>query len=172
MYKTWSETSKRKIIDPKDLKAKVAEIRKSGKSIGTINGSFDLLHAGHLYILHQASQTADCLIVALNSDSSIKQYKSVDRPIITLPYRLQMMAALEFVDYVTWFDETDPRAILEIIRPDVHSNGAYYGEDCIEAGVVKTHGGRIHLIEHIDGLSTTQIVKKIIALTEKEKEKV
>lgn len=104
---------------------------------------------------------ADRLIVALNSDSSIRQYKGADRPIISLEYRLQMMAALEFVDYVTWFDETDPRAILGKIKPDVHVNGAEYGAGCIEAETIINHGGRIHLVDRIPSLATSAIIEKI-----------
>lgn len=159
--KTWAEAFKAKIIYPEQLAEKIAELRKHGKTIATLNGSFDLLHAGHLQMIYEASQQADLLIVALNSDASIQKYKSLDRPIIPLEYRMQMMAALTFVDYVTWFEETDPRELLNTIRPDVHVNGAEYGENCIEAETVKRHGGKIHIVPLIPGLSTTQIISKI-----------
>ncbi len=159
--KTWAEAWKKKLILPNELSQKIEEIRKSGKKIATLNGSFDLLHAGHLQILFEASQTADVLIVALNSDASIKQYKSPYRPLIPLEYRLQMVSALEFVDYVMSFEETDPRALLEIIKPDVHVNGTEYGKDCIEADVVKEHGGKIHIVSLVPGLSTSNIIDKI-----------
>ncbi len=120
-----------------------------------------MLHAGHLYIIHQASLQADRLLVALNSDHSIRQYKSPDRPIVPLQYRLEMMAALEFVDFVTYFDETDPRVLLGKIKPDVHVNGAEYGVQCIEADVVRLQGGRLHLVDRIPSLSTSSIVEKI-----------
>ena len=71
------------------------------------------------------------------------------------------MAALSFVDFVTSFEETDPRELLEKIRPNVHVNGAEYGAECIEADTVRSHGGRIHIVDLIPGLSTTQIVTKI-----------
>lgn len=158
----WNEAYLKKVIKPENLKKKVSEIKEQGLTIATINGSFDLMHAGHLHILYEASKTADCLILALNSDESVKKYKSPLRPIITLSYRLQMMAALSFVDYVTWFHETDPREVLEIIRPDVHVNGAEYGESCIEAEVVKKYGGTLHLVERIDGLSTSEVIQKVI----------
>jgi rfaE bifunctional protein nucleotidyltransferase chain/domain len=108
------------------------------------------------------------LIVALNSDPSIKQYKNPLRPIIPLEYRLQMMSALGFVTYVTWFDETDPRNLLNIIKPDVHVNGAEYGENCIEADIVKSNGGSIHIVKLVPGLSTTQILKKISSVLAQE----
>ncbi|MFI5333965.1 MAG: adenylyltransferase/cytidyltransferase family protein [Chlamydiales bacterium] len=152
----------KKLIAPKDLEKRCAALKKSGKRIATLNGSFDLLHAGHLEILYQASQQADLLIVALNSDASIKQYKSPTRPIIPLDGRLRMVAALSFVDYVTSFEETDPRALLTKIKPDVHVNGAEYGENCIEAETVKQHGGRLHIVSLVPGLSTSEILKKIV----------
>lgn len=157
----WSEAYKNKLIHPDALKEKISSIRKASQTIATLNGSFDMLHAGHLQIIFEASQTADCLIVALNSDSSIQQYKSPLRPIISLEQRLQMMAALMFVTYVTWFEETDPIKILGLIKPDVHVNGVEYGESCIEASTVKENGGRLHLVSLVGGLSTSAIIKKI-----------
>lgn len=150
-----------KLIPPENLEEVVEQLKKEGKTIATLNGSFDLLHAGHLEMIHQASLQGDILIVALNSDASIKKYKSPLRPIIPLEYRLQMMAALGMVDYVTWFEETDPRALLQKIRPHVHVNGAEYGENCIEAGVVKENGGRVHIVQLVPGLSTSAIIQKI-----------
>ena len=157
----WEQYSQKKIISPEKLKEKVDTIRKAGKTIATLNGSFDLLHAGHLHILFEASKVAEVLIVALNSDRSVHQYKSIHRPIISLNYRLSMVSALEFVNYVTWFDETDPRNLLSIIKPDVHVNGAEYSDDCIEAETVNSFCGRIHLVSRIPGLSTSEIVEKI-----------
>ncbi|MCB1108536.1 MAG: adenylyltransferase/cytidyltransferase family protein [Chlamydiia bacterium] len=151
----------KKMLPREALAKKVHELRAASKTIATLNGSFDLLHAGHLHMIFEASKQADVLIVALNSDASIKQYKSPDRPIIPLKDRMSMMAALGFVTYVTSFDETDPRALLEQIRPDVHVNGSEYGHNCIEAPVVKSAGGRIHIVDLIPGLSTTNILEKI-----------
>ena len=72
-----------------------------------------------------------------------------------------MMAALGFVDYVTWFEETDPRLLLSKIKPDVHVNGAEYGQNCIEAPTVRQHGGRVEIVELVPGLSTSELIKKI-----------
>ncbi len=155
------EWFQRKYINPDHLEAKIKLLRDDKKTIATLNGSFDLLHAGHLHILYQASLQADVLIVALNSDQSIQAYKSKDRPIIPLKYRLELMAALEFVSFVTHFDETDPRNILKRISPDVHVNGAEYGSNCIEAEVVRLHGGKLYLVDRIDSLSTSAIIEKI-----------
>ena len=159
--KSWEQFSETKMIDPSQLQKKVAELRSQGKTITTLNGSFDLLHAGHLHMIFEASKAGDVLIIALNTDRSIQEYKSPLRPIIPLKYRLQMMSALGFVDYVTWFDETDPRNILNIIKPDIHVNGSEYGYNCIEAETVKANGGSIRIVELVPGLSTSLIMKKI-----------
>jgi len=152
----------KKWIDPVDIESKVEELKAAGKTIATLNGSFDLLHAGHLHIIYEASLQADLLIVALNSDSSIQKYKSPLRPIVPLEYRLRMMAALDFVDFVTTFEETDPLILLGKIKPHVHVNGAEYGKNCIEADVVLQNGGRLHIVELIPGLSTSTLIKKIV----------
>ena len=154
----WKEA---KYISPDKLEEKVEQIRRAGKTIATLNGSFDLLHSGHLKMIHEASEQGVVLILALNSDQSIKKYKSPLRPIVPLEQRLEMIAALEFVDYVTFFDETDPICLLEKIKPDVHNNGSEYGEDCIEAETVKKYGGRIHIVKLVPGLSTSKLIEKI-----------
>ncbi len=158
---SWESYRTQKLIDPSHRDKRVEALKKEKKPIATLNGSFDLLHAGHLYIIHEAAQTADLLIVALNSDLSVQGYKGSNRPIIPLKYRLEMVSALELVDYVTWFDESDPRQILAKIKPHVHVNGAEYGQECIEAETVQAHGGRIQLIPRIEGLATSDIIQKI-----------
>ncbi len=163
MFDLWSKESFKKIILPKDLGKKSKEIKKLHKLV-TLNGSFDLLHAGHLYMLREAKNQGDRLLIALNSDESIQQYKSKDRPIIPLKYRLEMMAALECVDFVTWFEETDPLKILALIKPHVHVNGSEYGKNCLEADLINKQGGALHIVSLKDGLSTSNIVEKIRAL--------
>ncbi len=159
---SFAEAIRSKIIEPHQIERTIAELRALNKTIATLNGSFDLMHAGHLEMIYQASQQADLLLVALNTDRSIREYKNPLRPIIPLEYRLLLMAALEMVDFVTWFDETDPRQILSCIKPDVHVNGVEYGENCIEAETVCSCGGRMHIVPLVPGLSTSQIIKKIV----------
>jgi D-glycero-beta-D-manno-heptose 1-phosphate adenylyltransferase len=157
----WSEVYKKKEIPPLQLEAQADAWRKEGKRIATLNGSFDLLHAGHLKIIFEASQMGDLLLVALNTDLSIQQYKSPKRPLVPLEYRLQMVAALEFVHYVTWFEELDPRQLLMKVKPHVHVNGADYGKRCIEADTVRSFGGELHLVQLKPGLSTTALIRTI-----------
>ncbi|MFV0340129.1 MAG: adenylyltransferase/cytidyltransferase family protein [Parachlamydiaceae bacterium] len=153
-----------KTIAPEALEEKVGRLKSQGLSIATLNGSFDLLHAGHLEMIYQASQQADCLILALNSDASIKAYKNPKRPLVPLKDRIALIASLEFVDYVTWFEETDPIRLLSIIKPHVHVNGSEYGENCIEAETVRKFGGKIHIVSLVPGLSTSNLIEKIKAL--------
>ena len=157
-------TLKDKYIDPKEVSFARIAWKKEGKTLVTLNGSFDLLHAGHLKIFEEAALQGDLLLVALNSDLSIQAYKSPLRPIIPLEYRLQMIAALEMVDFVTFFEETTPLALLSQLCPDVHVNGAEYGKNCIEKETVEKAGGRIHIVDLKLGLSTSNIVKKIKSL--------
>jgi len=154
----------RKIVSPERLQSFRDVLRAKQQSLVTVNGSFDLLHAGHLQILLEAAMQGDVLLVGLNTDASIQRYKSPDRPIIPLTYRLQMLAALECVDHVTWFDEDDPCLLLSILQPQVHVNGSEYGQNCIEADTVHAHGGRVHVVQRVPGLATSDIIKKIHSL--------
>jgi rfaE bifunctional protein nucleotidyltransferase chain/domain len=128
--------------------------------IVTTNGAFDILHAGHIESLALAKSYGDLLIVGLNSDASVRKYKSVNRPIIPEADRAKMLSALYFVDYVVMFDETDPREFLKRINPTYHvkSRKGYLG---IEGDVVREGGGKVVLVDDIPGLSTSDIVKKI-----------
>jgi len=154
----------RKFLPPERIKEQCLQVKQAGQRLVSLNGSFDLLHAGHLEMIYQASLQGDILLVALNTDRSIQEYKSPYRPIIPLEYRMQMVAALEMVDYVTCFEETDPRCLLQEIAPHVHVNGAEYGKNCIEADVVRSLGGEIHIVSLVPGLSTSKIIQKIMSL--------
>jgi len=158
----WDTYSQRKVIVPAQLTELMHVLRLQGMKVATLNGSFDLLHAGHLFMIYEAARTADKLIVAVNSDASVRSYKGPKRPIIPLAQRMEMLTGLAFVDYVTWFEESDPRELLRIIRPDVHVNGAEYGEHCIEAGVVREIGAKLHLVPRLPGLATSEIMTTII----------
>jgi len=155
---TWSEAGKGWIVERDNLTTHVDRLRKEGQTIVTLNGSFDLLHVGHLEIIYDAAQQGDHLIVALNTDASIKRYKGELRPINPLDDRLHMMAALRFVGSCTFFDEDTPCEILKIIQPDVHVNGIEYGNDCVEAQIVREYGGRLHLVKRVGDHSTSRLI--------------
>lgn len=159
-------TIKNKIVSSKRLREILKKLRKQNKKIVTINGSFDLLHSGHIYSLEIAKKQGDILIVGLNSDTSYKQYKDKRGPIIDEKNRAIMLASLECVDYVVIFNETDPIELLGVVKPDIHCNGAEYSKNCIEANVVHKNGGKLFLIkEKTDKkntkISTSIIIKKI-----------
>lgn len=146
-----------RLIPRAELAGLSAMLRRRGKRIVTINGSFDLLHPGHLYILREAKLQGDVLIVGLNSDGSVRRYKGQDRPIVPEGQRADMLLALRFVDYVHVFDEVTPNAFIEEVRPDVHVNGAEYGENCVEAETVRRVNARLHLVGRIPGFSSTKL---------------
>lgn len=148
-----------KLVDNAQLAEHCKSVRRSGKRLVSLNGSFDIMHEGHLKILTEAKSHGDHLIVALNSDDSIKSYKSPNRPINQLKSRMLMMSSYSCVDTVTFFDEENPIEVLKQIKPDIHINGSDYGKDCIEAETVKENGGRVELVELMPGLSTTTLLQ-------------
>ena len=150
-----------KIIHPETIGKHLRDLKNKGKSIVTINGAFDLLHKGHLHILFEAKKQGDILVVALNTDACIKRSKGANRPVKTLQDRLAMLSAVRWVDFVTWFTQDDPRDFLKVARPDVHVNGSEYGPKCLEAQMLKQIGAKLHIVDLVAGLSTTNIVKKM-----------
>ena len=149
------------VVRREDLRSLAETLRALGKRIVTVNGSFDVLHAGHLHILKEAKQQGDVLVVGLNSDASVRANKGPKRPVVPQAQRADMLLALRFVDYVHIFDEPVPMVFIAAVRPDVHVNGAEYGEDCVEAGVVREIGARLHLVPRIDGLSTSALIERL-----------
>lgn len=150
-----------KIKSIKEIEEIVKKLKKQGKKIVTCNGCFDILHAGHIKFLREAKAQGDVLIVGLNSDSSVKQNKGVERPINNENNRAEVLAALEMVDYVIIFNEKTPIPLLGIIKPNVHVNGEEYGKNCIEAETVKKYGGKLQIVKLKEGYSTTNLIKKI-----------
>jgi D-beta-D-heptose 7-phosphate kinase/D-beta-D-heptose 1-phosphate adenosyltransferase len=147
-----------RLVPRRALAQLAATLRAKGRRIVTTNGSFDVLHNGHVHLLNEAKQRGDVLIVGLNSDASVKSYKGPQRPIVPERRRAEMLLALRMVDYVHVFDEPNPIAFLKELQPDVHVNSSEYGENCVESGVVRDSGGTIHLVDRIQGLSTTALI--------------
>jgi len=154
---------KEKIKSLKEILAIVEKVKKEGKKIVTTNGSFDLFHAGHIDLLEKAKAKGDILIVGVNSDKSVKEYKKKPgRPIIPEKYRVELLAAIMYVDYVFIFNDLIPNPWLEKIRPDIHANSAEYGKNCVETEILKKYGGELYLVPKEDiPLSTTLIESKI-----------
>jgi D-beta-D-heptose 7-phosphate kinase/D-beta-D-heptose 1-phosphate adenosyltransferase len=158
----WASDAPR-LVPRHALRSLASTLRAKGKRIVTTNGSFDILHRGHLHILSEAREQGDVLIVGLNSDASVRGYKGPGRPIVPQRNRADMLLALRVVDYVHIFDEPDPIAFLNELRPDVHVNGSEYGENCIERDVVLNGGGSIYIVARLPELSTSQLVSALLA---------
>lgn len=144
----------------KEITRIVKNLKKQNKKIVTFNGSFDILHAGHIKSFQEAKKLGDILIVLLNSDKSVRSYKGPNRPINSQEDRAQVLAALEYIDFITVFDELTPNEILAKIKPDIHCKGKEWGKNCIERAVVEKNGGRIHILKWQKGLSTSRLIEK------------
>lgn len=155
---------KNKIRSEEEIVKITKRLKQEGKKIVTTNGSFDIFHFGHTKLFEEAKQQGDVLIVGVNSDKSVKEYKGPDRPINPEQARAGVVAALQAVDYVFLFDDTTPNRWLELILPDVHCNSSEYGENCVERPTLDKIGARLHLVgrDQEDGLSTTEMIRKII----------
>ncbi len=152
-----------RILRRQELKADLDMIKQAGKSVAFTNGCFDILHAGHVTYLEEAKKAADVLVLALNSDSSIRAIKGEKRPLIPEAQRAQVVAALACVDYVTIFSEDTPLELIRYLKPDILVKGGDWTEDQLAGGTdVKSWGGKILLIPVVPGISTTNIVAKIL----------
>jgi D-beta-D-heptose 7-phosphate kinase/D-beta-D-heptose 1-phosphate adenosyltransferase len=157
--------SQEKVLSLDQLQARVTDWRARGLQVAFTNGCFDLLHVGHIVLLEQARRRGDRLIVALNSDRSVRLLKGLDRPLVCQLDRARILAALQVVDAVVLFDESTPLHLIEALRPDVLVKGGDYCEDEVAgAAEVRGWGGRIELVPLVAGSSTTGLVKKSGAL--------
>jgi D-beta-D-heptose 7-phosphate kinase/D-beta-D-heptose 1-phosphate adenosyltransferase len=153
-----------KVVSLSELVTRVDELRAQKKSIVFTNGCFDLLHAGHVRCLQEAAALGDVLIVAVNSDASVKQLKGELRPLMPQADRTAVLAALSCVDLVVVFDEPTPEGLLERVRPDVLVKGGTYRlEEIAGRDIVEKYGGRVHLAQVVEGLSTTALVESLRA---------
>ncbi|HCX02815.1 MAG TPA: hypothetical protein DHO02_10715, partial [Syntrophaceae bacterium] len=118
-----------KILDRKMLKDKLEILRKEGKKIAFTNGCFDILHVGHVRYLKEAKKTADALILALNSDASVRSIKGEKRPLVSEQERAEVLAALECIDFVTIFSEPTPLELICYLKPDILIKGGDWPED-------------------------------------------
>ena len=136
-------------------------IRDEGKKLVFTNGVFDILHPGHVFSLSQAAKEADCLVVGVNSDDSVKRLKGDSRPINNQDTRTLLLASLLMVDAVVIFEEDTPLELIKAILPDVLVKGGDYTiEQIAGAREVIAHGGRVVINPIVEGYSTTEIIKK------------
>jgi len=144
------------------IKSETQALQQQGKKIVFTNGCFDILHAGHVDIFQQARNLGDALVVAVNSDISIKKIKGEKRPVVPESQRMQVLAALEAIDYVVIFEEEDPLMIIEELQPDILVKGGDWPiETIIGREIVEKKGGKILSIPLMEGISTTNIIEEV-----------
>lgn len=151
-----------KIFSRETLKEQLNRLRQAGETIVFTNGCFDILHVGHVRYLREAKKLGDILVLALNSDASVRAIKGEKRPLVPEDERADIMAALESIDYVILFDDPTPQQLIEYLQPDILVKGGDWAEAAIAgADFVKASGGRVITIPLTEGRSTTNIVEKI-----------
>lgn len=156
---------KNKIREIHDLRIILSILRAAGKSIVFTNGCFDIIHTGHTRYLAHAKSLGDTLVVAVNSDSSVRIIKGDKRPINNQEDRAEALAALESVDFVTFFSDPDPYKVIAALEPDVLVKGGDWPiEKIIGRDIVEARGGKVVNVPYVEGTSTTGIINKIVKL--------
>ena len=151
-----------KVLTRAALLAAVAADRAAGRTIAFANGGFDLLHVGHVRYLEGAKREADRLVVAINSDASVRALKGPARPVLPESDRAELVGALRAVDYVVIFDEPTVAPLLELLTPDVHCKGTDYTVDTVpERETVRAYGGRIAIVGDPKDHSTTDLLSRL-----------
>jgi D-beta-D-heptose 7-phosphate kinase/D-beta-D-heptose 1-phosphate adenosyltransferase len=158
-HKMKNSNDSSKILIGKKLQAEVKKLQKAGKKIVLANGCFDLLHLGHVSLFKKAKALGDVLIVAINSDNSIKRLKGPKRPLIGQKDRAKLLLSLKYIDYVTIFNEQTPKKILSELRPDILIKGADYRLSQI---VGKEYVKKVYRFPHIKGRSSTNLIRLIV----------
>ncbi len=150
------------VLTRDELVVRVGHGRERGLRFAFANGAFDLLHVGHVRYLEAARQEADCLIVAVNDDESVRASKGPARPVMPAADRAELVAALRAVDYVVIFPEPTVTPLLELLKPDVHCKGTDYTLDTVpERDTVRAYGGRIAIVGDPKDHSTSDLVKRL-----------
>lgn len=146
------------------LAEQLSWLRREGKRIVFTNGCFDLLHPGHIYTLTQAKALGDVLVVAINSDASVKRLKGERRPILNQEERAVLLSALSVVDYVTIFAEDTPLEVICLLLPHVLVKGGDWSTDAVVGrDIVEANGGKVVLIPYQTDFSTTDIIERVIS---------
>ncbi|MGH9868653.1 MAG: D-glycero-beta-D-manno-heptose 1-phosphate adenylyltransferase [Candidatus Polarisedimenticolia bacterium] len=153
---------RRKVVSQRAAASAVRAARRAGRRIVLTNGVFDLLHHGHVMLLHKARGLGDLLVVAVNSDASVRRLKGPQRPVVKQADRARMLAALEAVDLVVLFGEDTPLRVIRAVQPDVLVKGGDWKAGAIVGkDVVEGRGGRVVRVPVLEGVSTTAIVRRI-----------
>jgi D-beta-D-heptose 7-phosphate kinase/D-beta-D-heptose 1-phosphate adenosyltransferase len=151
-----------KILTPGEMLGERKRLRVAGARLVFTNGVFDLLHVGHVRYLTEARALGDALVVAINSDRTVRELKGPQRPVFNQAERAEILAALRCVDYVTVFDDVSPRSLIAQLLPDVLVKGGDYGLDQIHGREeVEAGGGRVVSLPFVEGASTTTLIQRI-----------
>ena len=151
-----------KILSPEQMLRERERLRADGKRLVFTNGVFDLLHVGHVRYLEQSRALGDALLVAINSDRTVRELKGPDRPVFDQAERAEILAALRCVDYVTVFDNISPRSLITGLLPDVLVKGGDYQLDQIHGREeVEAAGGIVISLPFVEGASTSQIIERM-----------
>jgi len=154
---------RRKILTWDELKEIRAQLKREGRRVVLTNGCFDIIHPGHIRYLQQARDLGDALIVALNSDESVRALKGQQRPIFTQDERAEIMAALSFVGYVTIFLQDTPRDLIATLLPDLLVKGGDWSpENIVGREEIEAVGGRVLSLPFVEGSSTTDVIERIL----------
>lgn len=154
--------NQQKILNKSTLLPTLERLRKFGKKIVFTNGCFDILHPGHIHTLQEAAALGDFLLVAINSDASVKRLKGPNRPVNAEDARALVIAALSMVDGVCIFDEDTPLQLIQKIMPDVLVKGGdYQPHEVVGSAEVNTHGGKVAIISYLEGYSTTSLIDQM-----------
>ena len=152
-----------KILDRNELRRQVAAWRAAGERVTLANGCFDLLHVGHVRYLHAAKELGGRLVVAINSDDSVRSLKGEGRPLMPAAERAEILAALADVDAIVIFPERDVRALIREIHPDIQAKGTDYTADSVpEADTVREYGGRVAIVGDPKDHSASEIIRERI----------
>lgn len=151
-----------RILTREQMKIEMAALHAAGKKVVFTNGAFDILHLGHLTYMTFAREQGDCLVVGLNSDASVRRYKTDKRPIVPQHERATLLAGLKCVDYVVIFDEDEPKELIAHILPDVLVKGEDWAHYVSGRDIVEANGGKVVLAKMVEGRSTTNVIKKIL----------
>ena len=153
---------RKKILTPDELLIERKRLREAGRKLVFTNGVFDLLHVGHVRYLQQARELGAALVVAVNSDRTVRELKGEGRPLMNENDRAEILAALESVDYVTIFDDISPRTLIAGLLPDVLVKGGDYALDQIHGREeVESAGGRVVSLPFVEGASTSAIIERM-----------
>jgi D-beta-D-heptose 7-phosphate kinase/D-beta-D-heptose 1-phosphate adenosyltransferase len=154
----------KKFKKPADLVNIRGQLKQKGKKVVFTNGCFDLLHSGHIYLFREAKKKGDVFIVAVNDDSSIKKIKGKPRPIFPLKERIEILGAIEEIDYLTSFSEKTPQKIIAQLLPDVLVKGGdWKPEKVVGKKEVEEAGGEVVIIPYLEGSSSSEIIKRIVS---------